>query len=69
VVSDEGKRTGKSKIEGERREKHSEVSSNTTRLTARQNSYLVLTLQKGAAPQAKVADGKIVVGSQTLKFE
>jgi len=61
--------TGKNKVEGEHREKNADASSNTTRLTLAQNSYLVMTLQKGAAPEAKVAGDKITVGNQTLNFK
>jgi hypothetical protein len=61
--------TGKNRAEGEQREKGSDVSSKTTTLAVAPNSFLVLTLQKGAAPQPKVAGDKIVVGAQTLNFK
>jgi hypothetical protein len=56
-------------VGGESKAKDGGASSKTTAVTAGKRSFIVMTLQKGPAPEVKAADEKVAVGEQTISFD
>jgi hypothetical protein len=56
-------------VNGESKAKDGIASSKTTTVTAGTRTVIVMTLQKGPAPEAKPVGDKVTVGGQTISFD